>query len=251
MVTMNVTNGKKMITPHNPYTQMQQKKYDHLAILDRDRNHNGNILQIYDAYYESRLWRFIPDILSKDVLDFGCGPGRNLIFYTGKVKSIHGVDIADRNLDTARQWILNNGFDINRYQLFKNDGVSLNGIPDSSYDIVMSTICLQHISVHEIRYGLLEEFNRVLRPNGYVTLQFLYSTQKANTVHYHQNAYGAQGTNGDADCVVGDVNYVIEDLTKTGFTNIQYHIDQAYTSDGQPPKDVDDREWLFITGQKQ
>lgn len=244
-----------MIQANNSYTQMQQQWYDELAWMDSGRDGNGilsqpQVLTVYDQYYFDRLWRFIPDISNKKVLDFGSGLGRNLVFYTGKVKSIDGVDIAERNLSLTKEWLSFNGFDLDNYKLYKNDGVSLNGVPSTSYDIVMSTICLQHISVHQIRYNLLSEFHRVLNSNGYVTLQFLYNTNKPNTVDYFSNDLTVTGTNGARDCVVKDVSNVIGDLEKIGFTNINYFIDQAFTSDGLPPKDVDDKEWLFITAQK-
>lgn len=239
-----------MINKDNKYTQMQQSLYDHLAVLDAGRNVNGNPLQIYDEYYAQRLWGNIPNLEDKKVLDFGCGPGRNLIYYTGKVKSIDGVDIAERNLVTAREWIENNNFDPNNYRLYKNDGVSLKGIPDDEYDVVMSTICLQHISVYSIRRNLLSEFRRVLKTGGYITLQFLYSTEKANTVDYFADFWDAGGSNGANDCVVGDAQHVVKDLKELGFSNIEYFIDQAFTSNGLPPTSVDDKEWLFVTGQK-
>jgi SAM-dependent methyltransferase len=239
-----------MIDSNNTFTRTQQQVYDHLAELDKDRDTNGNVLQIYDDYFAAHLWRSIPDLATKDVLDFGCGPGRNLIYYHGKVKSIDGVDLAAKNLDTARRWITNNGWDVSQFKLYKNDGVRLGEIPSDSYDVVMSTICMQHISVHEIRQNLLQEFHRVLRPNGMVTLQFLYSTDKPNTVDYFDNRYDAPSTNGAADCVVGDVRHVINDLSSAGFTTVSYHITQAFTSDGLPPTRHDDKEWLFITGQK-
>ena len=93
---------------------MQQSVYDQLAVMDSDRNRNGNPLQEYDRYYEERMWRYIPDLNSKAVLDFGCGPGRNLIYYTGEVKSIDGVDISVGNLVTARQWLQNNNFNVDK-----------------------------------------------------------------------------------------------------------------------------------------
>lgn len=239
-----------MINKNNNFTEMQQAWYDYLAILDRNRNENGNPLQEYDKYYETRMWRYIPNIQNKSILDFGCGPGRNLIYYTGKVKSIDGVDISDINLKTASKWITNNTFNLNNYKLYKNDGVSLNGIADKSYDVVMSTIVLQHISVYKIRYNFLSEFYRVLRDGGYVTLQFLYSTDKPNTVKYFDDAWDVNGTNGAFDCVVGDAINVVEDLKSIGFTDINYFIDQAYTSDGLPPRSTDDKEWLFVTAKK-
>lgn len=239
-----------MIDADNNFTKLQQQEYDRLARLDVDRNHNGNILQIYDEYFASHLWRYIPNIRDKDVLDFGCGPGRNLIYYHNKVKSIDGVDIAELNLETARQWIRNNGWNVAQFNLYKNDGVSLYPILDNSYDVVMSTICMQHISVYDIRFNLLREFHRVLRPGGHVTLQFLYSTQKPNTVSYWSNIADVIGTNGAADCVVSNVDWVIGDLEKIGFNNCNHHITQAFTSDGLAPRSTDDGEWLFITGQK-
>lgn len=234
---------------------MQQTWYDYLAKMDGRRDDAGRWLYPfnligYDGYYEQRMWRYIPELHTKDVLDFGCGVGRNLVYYTGKVKSIDGVDIAEGNLQLTREWLLSKKYSIGNYKLYKNDGVSLDGIPDEMYDVVMSTICMQHISVHSIRFNLLSEFYRVLRPNGYITLQFLYSTDKPNTVEYFFDAWDAQGTNGARDCVVGDVNNVISDLEKIGFTNFNYFIDQAYTSNGLPPTPVDDKEWLFITAQK-
>lgn len=234
---------------------MQQAWYDHLAEMDGRRDDAGRWLYPlnligYDAYYEQRMWRYIPELHTKDVLDFGCGVGRNLVYYTGKARSIDGVDIAEKNLQLARDWLRIKNYNVASYRLYKNDGVSLNGIPDEMYDVVMSTICMQHISVYSIRYNLLSEFYRVLRNNGYITIQFLYSTDKPNTVDYFSETWDAQGTNGARDCVVGDVNNVILDLEKIGFTNFNYFVDQAYTSNGLPPTPVDDKEWLFITAQK-
>lgn len=234
---------------------MQQTWYDHLAQVDSIRDGSGQLIQprvieVYNEYFEQRLWRYIPNLRDKDVLDFGCGLGRNLVYYTGKVNLIDGVDIAEHNLELIREWLRVKNYNVDDYKLYKNDGVSLNGIPSNSYDVVMSTICLQHISVHSIRYNLLSEFYRVLRDNGYITLQFLYSTEKPNTVEYFSDVWDAEGTNGARDCVVGDVSNVISDLKKIGFTNFNYFIDQAFTSDGLPPTPVDDREWLFITAQK-
>jgi len=201
-----------MLEATNSYTQMQQRWYDHLAQLDSYRDGSGNlsqphVLTVYDQYYFERLWRYIPDISNKAVLDFGSGLGRNLVFYTGKVKSIDGVDIAEHNLNLTREWLAHNNYDLDNYKLYKNDGVSLNGIPSSTYDVVMSTICLQHISVYKIRYNLLSEFHRVLNSSGYITLQFLYDTNKANTVDYFSNDLNVIGTNGARDCTKGITFY--------------------------------------------
>ena len=240
----------------NLYTKMQQKIYDKLAAKDAvqrgflpNEQKSGMVLGL-EAHnnceeYEN-LWKDISDLESKDVLDFGCGPGRNLIHYHNIFKSIDGVDLAEKNLTTARKWIRGAGLDPIKFRLFKNDGVSLDCIHDESYDVIMSTICMQHISVHEIRYGLLEEFYRVLRPSGYVTLQFLLTADKPGTVKYYDNYYDASDTNGAADCVVENPEYVEKDLEAIGFTNFHSYIRPAAEVMGPST----DKEWVFINAQK-
>ena len=246
-----------MINSNNPYTQLQQKIYDRLALEDsqqigfRPREGKSGMVQGLEAHnayvdYTTYLWKDIDDLNSKDVLDFGCGPGRNLIHYSGTFKSIDGVDIAEKNLDIARVWIQTHELDLNKFKLYKNDGVSLNGIENESYDIIMSTICFQHISVYDIRYSLLQDFYRVLRPNGFITMQLLFSADKPGTVKYYDNHYAAHDTNGAADCVVENPEFVKRDLEEIGFTNFHSYIRLA----GEVMGPSMDKEWIFINAQK-
>jgi SAM-dependent methyltransferase len=251
----------KLIDVNNPYTQMQQSRYNYLA--DFDAAHSGwrsnepksfavTLLEAHNEYedYKTYLWKDIPDLKQKDVLDFGCGPGRNLLKYHDTFNSIDGVDLATKNLETARQWLTSSGLTADKFKLYKNDGITLMGIPSQSYDVVMSTICLQHISVYDIRFNLLKEFHRVLRPNGYVTLQFLYTAKKPNTVKYYDNKYDADDSNGAYDCVVENPDYIKSDLEKLGFTNFNYYIRPSIEVLGGVRNDFSDWEWIFINAQK-
>jgi ubiquinone/menaquinone biosynthesis C-methylase UbiE len=247
MVNHNMT---QFIDPSNKYTQTQQEKYNQLAEFDSaNYDFATSFLHAHNNYEDYRyyLWKDIPDLHTKDVLDFGCGPGRNLTFYANTFKSIDGVDLAAGNLELAKRWIAQQGLDPNKFKLYKNDGVSLNGIPDASYDIIMSTICLQHISVHEIRYQLMKEFYRVLRPGGYFTAQFLLTADKPGTVKYYDNFYDASDSNGSHDCVVEDPENLKSDLEKIGFTNFHSYIRIANDGRALPGED---QEWLFANVQK-
>ena len=240
---------------------MQQATYNRLADYDASflgwgadepKEFGVVLLEAHNEYedYKTYLWKDITDLKNKDVLDFGCGPGRNLLKYHDTFRSIDGVDLALKNLYTARRWLAGKGLDTNKFKLYKNDGVSLAGIPSEAYDVVMSTICLQHISVYDIRYNLLKEFHRVLRPGGYVTLQLLYTAKKPNTVAYHVNKYDADDSNGAYDCVVENPDFVKKDLEEIGFTNFNYYIRPSIEVLGGVRNEFSDWEWIYINAQK-
>jgi ubiquinone/menaquinone biosynthesis C-methylase UbiE len=244
----------KKIDANNTYTQTQQAKYNQLAAHDAGggRGFSDAILRAHNGHedYKTFLWKDIPDLSSKDVLDFGCGPGRNLVFYANTFKSIDGVDLARQNLEMAYQWLAEEGFDVSKFKLFETNGVDLSNIPDESYDVVMSTICLQHISVHEIRYQLLEEFYRILRPNGFITVQLLLDSEKPGTVKYYDNLYDAGDTNGAHDCTVENPEYVKSDLEKIGFTNFHHYIRPSAELLGGKIGPMTDNNWLYVNAQK-
>lgn len=235
------------------YANMQQDKYNALAEFDSGGGLEitGFAKQFLTAHnnnpdYEY-LWKDIPNWKEKDVLDFGCGPGRNLVKYHDRFRSIDGVDIAEKNLEMARRWLARENLNPYNFKLYKNNGVDIREVPTQSYNIVMSTICLQHISAHETRFGLLQEFYRVLRPGGYVTFQMLFTSEKPGTVKYYDNQWDVNDTNGAADCLVENPEYVKSDLEKIGFTNFHYYLCPA---NGGHRSKMEDWEWIFVNAQK-
>ena len=79
------------------------------------------------------------------------------------------------------------------------------------YDFVVSTITLQHICVHEIRYNILKDIFRIMKPEGIFSLQVGYD-KKGNHVGYYENYYDAKVTNSRCDFAVEDENYMIKDF---------------------------------------
>ena len=71
--------------------------------------------------------------------------------------------------------------------LFNTNGRDLQEIESDQYDAVMSTITLQHIPVHEIRFGLFKEFYRVLKSSGWFTAQMGFGKGKFGSVDYYKN----------------------------------------------------------------
>jgi ubiquinone/menaquinone biosynthesis C-methylase UbiE len=230
----------------NKYTIMQKKFYkwnsESWNINNRDPvvgsfdNHNN-----WEDY--EFLFKDIENCENKTVLDFGCGPGRNLVKYSNKFNRIDGTDIAETNLEKAITWIEYNNIKKENHNLILCNGIDLNRIGDETYDIVMSTICMQHICVYDIRFNYLKEFYRVLKNDGYVTIQMGYGIPTSDTVDYYDNYYEATGTNGGCDTSISDYKQIEKDLLSIGFKNFKYYIRPTGPGDRHP-------NWIFFNAQK-
>jgi SAM-dependent methyltransferase len=94
-------------------------------------------------------------------LDFGCGAGRLTQALSHHFARVDGVDIAPSMIRLANQ----HNPDATRCVFQVNDTNDLRPFDDDTFDLVYSTLVLQHIEPHYVlRY--LEEFLRVLRPGG-------------------------------------------------------------------------------------
>jgi ubiquinone/menaquinone biosynthesis C-methylase UbiE len=228
------------------YLNMQNKYYDqYAAILSLE--FKDPVVGSYDAHNE---WEDYDTYLFKDfdttdliALDYGCGPGRNIIKFHNRFKRIDGVDISNINLEKSRVNLEYN--DISIPNLYHTSGDNLSMIEDSVYDVMFAVICFQHICVHEIRFNILKEAYRVLKPGGKLCFQMGYGgKQNIPTAKYYDNVYEAASTNGHADVSITDEEELKDDLlNKIGFKN--------YKSDLRPTGPGDNhRQWIWVQVEK-
>lgn len=205
----------------------------------------------YDAH---NSWADYDEYLFKNIktenmtaLDYGCGPGRCIIKFNNKFRRIDGVDIALNNLRNAKLNCLAN-LGKCESNLYVTDGCSI-PIVDESYDLVYSVICLQHICSYDIRFNIMKEAYRVLKPGGYFCFQmgfgkrFLFDPELKSS-DYYDNVFNARGSNGWHDVEVLDETNLVSDLIyKIGFRN--------YESDIRPtgPGDVH-QNWIWVRVRK-
>ncbi len=230
-----------MITS-NKYSDMQRGVYDnHGAKWSLDNK--NEVVGPFDAHNNwpdyKYLFQDIENHNEKTVLDFGCGPARNIVKYNPCFKRIDGIDISTVVLEKAKLWIQHNGIDLNNVTLHNCNGYDLSEIKDESYDIVMSTICLQHICVHEIRLNLFKEFFRVLKTGGFLTFQMGYGVPSPKTVSYYENFYEAKETNRAMDTSVEKIDFIEKDLSGIGFRNFKFYITPVGPGDFHP-------EWCWV-----
>lgn len=225
---------------------MQQSQYDREASGWSLSNRNP-VVGSFDSHnawddYEY-LFDGLQDLSQQRALDFGCGPGRNLVKFGPRFQQMDGVDISETNLRNARIWLTTNGVDPARSALYLCNGIDISAVPSTTYDVVLSTICFQHICVHEIRYGYLAEFFRVLKPGGTLTMQMGYGSPSPSTVDYYANHYDAPSTNRGCDTEVKHPSQIEGDLTKLGFVDFSYVLRPTGPGDCHPA-------WIFFKATK-
>lgn len=243
---------------HGPekYKYMQKMFYEHNAKISKYENEsdlsvNEFIVGNYQAHNnwidnDIYLFRYIDFTAEKkNALDFACGPGRNILKYHAKFKRLDGVDISENNLKNARKQ-LDNAL-IKNSSLFISSGDDLGNSPKQYYDLIFSTIALQHISSHSIRYKILEAMYSALVDGGRISIQMVYGVldqDKLGSVDYKENYYSALATNSQHDCIIQDPKDVERDLREIGYRNFEYWI-----RPGGPGTRMGE-DWIYFTAVK-
>jgi ubiquinone/menaquinone biosynthesis C-methylase UbiE len=245
----------KPISSGNTYTYMQGAQYDHLSSLhwQIEKDSDGKITKdfvdgnlkahcehpVYDLLLEG-----IPDLESKSVLDYGCGRGRNILCFHDKVSHITGIDMCPRMIEQGNEYIREQSNAYN-FVLMQNNGIDIKYIGDNSYDVVMSSRCLSQIAVYSIRYNLLKEFCRVLKPGGWLSIQMVYGLAKSAEyqMNYYKDHWRASGLKYTS--FVKRIEQIETDLTTfLDFHRFSFKIVEA------PEEICRDVRWVFIKAQK-
>jgi ubiquinone/menaquinone biosynthesis C-methylase UbiE len=104
---------------------------------------------------------------AEQALDFGCGAGRLTRALAERFDEVVGVDIALGMLEEARQV----NADVPACRFVLNDAPDLRQFDADRFDLVYSSIVLQHIDDASTIRNYIREFVRVVRPGGLVAFQ--------------------------------------------------------------------------------
>ena len=228
------------------YLDMQNSYYNEYA-SKWSLDFRDPVVGSYDAHNN---WSDYDEFLFKGfetnglvALEYGCGPGRNLVKFSNRFARVDGIDISHVNIEKARLNVKANN--IAEPNLYVTSGDNLSSIPDDVYDVVFAVICFQHICVHKIRFDILADIYRVLKPGGKLCFQMGYGGKgEIPTAGYYDNNYDAGSTNGHSDVSIQDEQTLLDDLVgKIGFTN--YKSDIRATGPGDNHKN-----WIWVQVEK-
>jgi SAM-dependent methyltransferase/Flp pilus assembly protein TadD len=111
--------------------------------------------------WSEMVWPFIQDCDFSVVLDLAAGHGRNSEKLRGLAQKIYLVDINEENIAFCRRRFAGD----ERFVFYRNNGVTLEQIPDNSLSLVYSFDAMVHFDSDVVRH-YLKEFRRILRPGG-------------------------------------------------------------------------------------
>lgn len=116
-------------------------------------------------------------------LDFGCGVGRLTQALASHFDRVYGVDISPAMIQHARNYQGSGGHS----EYLVNETGDLRLFPDGQFDLVYSSITLQHMPARFARQYIVE-FLRVLSPAGVLLFQ-LPSRRKGNLARLRSLAH--------------------------------------------------------------
>ncbi|WP_374030061.1 methyltransferase domain-containing protein [Bdellovibrio bacteriovorus] len=116
---------------------------------------------------------------NKNVLEIGCGTGRNTEKLAAKGNHILGVDVSEGMLQVAREKFPPED---NRVKLVHGDFMTLTEFPGAPFDAVVSSLVLEHI---ENLSAYFKKVASLLKPQGEVFLSEIHPERTAKGVLAH------------------------------------------------------------------
>lgn len=194
------------------YLFEQKKQFEdthYLMAVGNHMQHNNdpeywNIL-LKEIKTNRNFWK------NKSALDFGCGCGRNIknLLDLAEWNNVDGCDISRKNTEYAKKWV--NQFYKNKTETWETNGCDIQPCKENTYDFIMSHIVFQHISNYNVRFSIISDIFKCLKPNGLASLHF---ADMLCSDKYYENS------NVNQNCSVENAEFLINDFQKIGFKNI-------------------------------
>lgn len=204
------------------YLSRQKQEFESTHHLMTENNH---FVHNADPEYWEILLKEIKSNPSawdgKVAFDFGCGCGRNLknLLDLANWKEVLGCDISLQNANYAFEFT--NKEYPNKVKTWENNGKDIQPCEDNTFDFAMSHVVFQHISNYNVRYSIMEDIFRCLKPGGLASLYFL-DMEVSNGYYESLNIY--------QNCRVENPQYLIDDFVKIGFKNVTCDVGKDYFS---------------------
>lgn len=138
----------------------------------------------HDLFNRPMFLEFLPDLKGRQVIDLGCGEGRNTREFARRGARMTGVDISAAMLDVALEQERRGPLGI-RYEIASS--AELANFPDASFDFAVSTMALMGTPDFP---AVAHAAFRVLRRGGGLFFSVIHPCFATSGSHWERNATG-------------------------------------------------------------
>lgn len=221
----------------------------------------GNLAWHENFPYVKNLLAGIPPLPPRPrIADWGGGPGRMLKRFDAVAGVLDCIDISSYGLAYLAE--IYKGDD--RVHTYETSGIDVGNAPENFYDLVYSTIALQHVPSRTIRRNIFRGVHNILAQDGYMSFQMAYHPTYVagkwshDTEHatYDSDYWNAAATNGHADVVIteADLPLLRQDLEEI-FSDVTFtfeNVSEKYANlGGAHHAPYWSSDWIFLKGRKQ
>jgi SAM-dependent methyltransferase len=111
------------------------------------------------SYFQENIFK------AGNVLELGCGPGRNAIYFAQQGCIVDAIDISQESIKWAQERVIEHHLNIN---FIRKNIFDLN-IKEGKYDVVYDSGCFHHIAPHR-RMSYIELIKKALKKDGFFAL---------------------------------------------------------------------------------
>lgn len=144
-----------------------------------NNEHNHEIIPAKESYYLTELWKANN---FKELLDLGCGFGRNSIYFAKKDFKVTAVDLSDYAINNVNEWAKRENLRIHTELC---DMIDL-PFKDNTFDSIIAHNVIYHTDTKGF-VKIIDEIKRILKINGEA---FITLISKNALVYKNINAYG-------------------------------------------------------------
>ncbi|MEV6976580.1 methyltransferase domain-containing protein [Kitasatospora sp. NPDC093806] len=138
------------------YEDRYRTVYENGAELWESAEPNASLRQMMDAR---------PEIFAGQIIDLGCGEGRDSLYLLEQGHSVVSVDVSHSALSRARERATAAKLDASGF--VERDIIYLRGFEDDSFDLAMNMGCLHMLVDEEQRSRHISRVFDILRPGGH------------------------------------------------------------------------------------
>ncbi len=161
-----------------------EREYRNPLLVTKKEDPQSDTLRFLKYLKKERKYK----VEEKNILDLGCGTGRNSNYLAEEGNSVIGIEISKTALSLAKTRAKNLGVSVD-YRI--GDIGDKYDIKDSSIDIVLDVTSSNSLN-EKGRAVYLEEVNRVLKTGGYVFVRALCKDGNKNVKNLLKNSPGSE-----------------------------------------------------------